>query len=139
MVFLPQTLNSTPYRVHYYKMTGYIFIVKYAGNRVRRVLGSDWTISTVVGAYTVSSGIGDDGPAVEACLSAPYDFKMNHLRQRQQEDSNGGHGWQHSHHCWWWYSKRRWYREGCDTAQSVQYCIDTIWWLWRTLNSNSFN
>ena len=66
-----------PRQAYYDKSTGDIFVVEYSGNAVRRIFASNGTITTVVGKCTNNVNLGDGGPAIEACLSNPYDFAMN--------------------------------------------------------------
>ncbi len=68
---------TTPRQAYYDKSTGDIFVVEYGGHKVRRVFASNGTITTVVGKCTNKTNKGDGGPAVEACLTNPYDFTMN--------------------------------------------------------------
>ncbi len=69
---------SRPYNAYYDKVTGDIFIADFNNNMIRRVFGSNDTITTVVGkTCTGSNGLGDGGQAVDACLENPYYFTMN--------------------------------------------------------------
>ncbi len=70
------TLNN-PYQALYNKSTGDILIVDYYSNKIRKLSGSDGLITTVVGQCTVSSGLGDGGPAINACLNRPTTLAIN--------------------------------------------------------------
>lgn len=67
----------TPYHVYYEKTSRDIFITSFSGNSIKRVLGIDGTISTVVGKCPVQGELGDEGLAADACLKEPRFFTMN--------------------------------------------------------------
>ncbi len=68
---------SGPFHAYYDKLSGDIFIVDYHKHQVLRMFASNDTISTVIGKCTVSSGLGDGGLAIDACLKFPSYFTMN--------------------------------------------------------------
>ncbi len=65
-----------PFSAYYDKSNGDIYIADTYNNRIRRMRNG--TISTVVGKdCTSSDGLGDGGPATDACLYSPYQITMN--------------------------------------------------------------